>query len=217
MDKKDILSKTFNFVKETLASADASHDFWHIQRVYNVSKEIAKTEECENIVVELGALLHDIADYKYHGGDEEIGPRIAKEFLISINVDFDIVEKVENIVRYISFKGGKHRCEYKSIELDIVQDADRLDAIGAIGIARCMAYSAISNREIYNPEIEPNLNMSTNQYKQNDSTAINHFFEKLLLLKDKMNTKSGTKIAENRHKFMEKYLAQFFAEWEGNK
>lgn len=217
MDKKDLVLKTFNFVKETLKNADASHDFWHIQRVYNNAIEIAKTEECDIFVVKLGALLHDIADYKYYGGDEQIGPRITKEFLMSQDIDDDIVDKVENIVRYVSFKGGKHKCDYKSIELDIVQDADRLDAIGAIGIARCIAYSAENNRELYNPEIEPNLDMTSQEYINNSSSAINHFYEKLLLLKEKMNTKTARKIAENRHSFMEKYLEQFFAEWEGKR
>ena len=176
---------------------------------------ISKTEEVDVLVVCLGALLHDIADSKFHDGDEEIGPRKAREFLSSLNVDEDVIVHVENIIANISFKGGKHTQKFKSSELDVVQDADRLDAMGAIGVARTFNYGGHKGREIYNPEIKPNLNMTKEKYKNSNAPTLNHFYEKLLLLKDKMNTKTGKSMAEHRHKFMEQFLDEFYKEWNG--
>lgn len=215
MEQTEIISKTAEFAKATLAGAEGGHDWWHIYRVWNNSKAIAELEKANMLIVELSALLHDIADAKFHDGDEEIGPRKAREFLRSIEVEKDVIDHVEQIIRNISFKGGKHIQEFKSIELDIVQDADRLDAIGAIGIARTFNFGGYKGREIYNPEIEPNLHMTKEEYKASTAPTINHFYEKLLLLKDQMNTITGRKIAEERHEFMEKYLEQFYKEWAG--
>jgi uncharacterized protein len=164
-------------------------------------------------VVELGALLHDIADSKFHGGDEEIGPRKAREFLGSLKVDADVIKHVENIITNISFKGGNYTQKFKSPELDVIQDADRLDAIGAVGIGRTFNYGGYKNREMYNPEIKPDLHMTKEEYKKSNAPTINHFYEKLLLLKDRMNTKSGKTMAEHRHKFMELFLDEFYKEW----
>lgn len=213
--QKELIEKTVNFVKETLADAEGGHDWWHIYRVWKLAKHIAKDENVNQFVVELGALLHDIADSKFHGGDESIGPKKAKEFLLSLNLDNEIIEHVENIITHISFKGGNHIQKFKSPELDVIQDADRLDAIGAIGIARTFNYGGHINRTIYDPNIKPNLKMSKEEYKKSNSPTINHFYEKLLLLKDKMNTKTGKKLAEQRHKFMKQYLDEFYKEWEG--
>ncbi len=216
MDNQTIINKTVDFVKETLANAEGGHDWWHIYRVWNNAKHIAEHEDGVDIlVIELGALLHDIADSKFHGGGEEIGPATARLFLTSLNVDQHIIEHVENIIRHISFKGGINGQKWMSPELAIVQDADRLDALGAIGVARTFNYGGHKGRGLYDPNIKPNLSMTTEEYKKGNNPTINHFYEKLLLLKDLMNTKTGKTIAEDRHKFMERYLEQFYAEWEG--
>ncbi|WP_395077989.1 HD domain-containing protein [Flavobacterium sp.] len=212
-----IIEKTISFVKQKLKNAEGGHDWFHIERVYKNAILIAKEEICDEIVVKLGALLHDIADSKFHNGDETVGPKIAREFLESENVAENIIEHVVNIINNISFKGGNFEKKFKSIELDIVQDADRLDAIGAIGIARAFNYGGFKNRQLYNPEIKPNLSMSKEEYKNSESLTINHFYEKLLLLKGKMNTKTGKKIAQNRHEYMEDFLSQFYDECNGKK
>ena len=212
-----IIEKTIAFVKQKLENAEGGHDWFHIERVYKNALLIAKDEKCDEIIVKLGALLHDIADSKFHNGDETIGPKVAREFLESENVEERIIEHVINIINNISFKGGNFEKEFTSIELEIVQDADRLDAIGAIGIARAFNYGGYKNRQLYNPEILPNLSMSKEEYKNSKSPTLNHFYEKLLLLKDKMNTNTGKKIAQNRHDFMETFLVQFDDECNGKK
>ena len=218
MNNTEIIEKTIVFVKETLKDAEGGHDWFHIQRVFNNALLISKDEKgIDPLIIGLGALLHDIADYKFHGGDETVGPKKAKGFLESINVDRGIIEHIEDIIKNVSFKGGNFTQDFNSKELEIIQDADRLDAIGAIGIARCFSYGGFKKRPIYNPEIVPNLNMTKEEYKNSNAPSINHFYEKLLLLRSKMNTKSGKKIAAERHEFMEQYLKQFYAEWEGIK
>lgn len=214
---KILIEKTIAFVKEKLKDAEGGHDWFHIERVYNNALNIAQHENCDSTIVALGALLHDIADSKFHDGDETVGPKLAWEFLEKQNVSEDTIIHVVNIIENISFKGGNFERKFSSIELDVVQDADRLDAIGAIGIARTFNYGGFKNRPLYNPEIAPNLNMSKEEYKNSVSPTINHFYEKLLLLKDKMNTKIGKSIAEERHAYMEKFLEQFFAECEGKR
>ncbi|MCY1636259.1 HD domain-containing protein [Marinifilum sp. D737] len=215
MNKEQIINQTVEFVKQTLANAEGGHDWWHIYRVWKTAKHLAEDEKVDLFVVELGALLHDIADSKFHNGDESVGPKKAREFLSSVETDEDVIVHVEQIISNISFKGGKEAQKFKSLELDVIQDADRMDAIGAIGIARTFNYGGHKNREIYNPEIEPNLNMTKEEYKNSSAPTINHFYEKLLLLKDRMNTKAGKALAEQRHQFMEQYLNQFYREWEG--
>jgi uncharacterized protein len=210
-----LIEKTIEFVKSQLEGAEGGHDWWHIYRVWNNAKHIARTEQVDQTVVELGALLHDIADSKFHNGDEEIGPATARKFLEEQNTEPNIIEHVENIIRHISFKGGNHIQSFKSLELDVVQDADRLDAIGAIGIARTFNYGGHFGRALYDPKIKPNLNMSKEEYKKSQAPTLNHFYEKLLLLKDRMNTKTGRQIASQRHEYMQGFLDQFFNEWEG--
>jgi uncharacterized protein len=212
-----IIDQTFLFVKKQLHDAEGGHDWFHIERVYKNAVLIAEKEVCNLTVVKLGALLHDIADSKFHDGDEEIGPKIAREFLESENVSEEIIEHVIQIIKNISFKGGNFQKTFSSKELEIVQDADRLDALGAIGIARTFNYGGFKNRAIYNPSISPKLNMTKEEYKKSDSPTLNHFYEKLLLLKDKMNTETGKKLAQERHRFMETFLSQFYSEWEGEK
>ena len=215
MTSTELINKTIAFVKEQLANAEGGHDWFHIERVYKNALLIAKNEKVDVVVVQLAALLHDIADSKFHNGDETIGPKIAREFLFKYNVGSKTIEHVVQIIENISFKGGNEVQKFKSAELDVVQDADRLDAMGAMGIARCFNYGGFKNREIYNPNIKPNLNMSKEEYKASKAPTINHFYEKLFLLKDKMNTKTGKDIATQRHNFMELYLNQFYNEWNG--
>lgn len=211
-----IINNTILFVKNQLTHAEGGHDWFHIERVYKNALLIAEEEEeCDLTVVKLAALLHDIADSKFHGGDETVGPKTARTFLESQNVSEDIILHVIAIIENISFKGGNFEKKFNSKELEIVQDADRLDAIGAIGIARTFNYGGFKNRPLYNPNIQPNLNMSKEEYKNSESPTLNHFYEKLLLLKDKMNTETGKKIAQKRHDFMVMFLSQFYAEWDG--
>lgn len=215
MSNLDLINKTILFVKEKLANAEGGHDWFHIQRVYKNALLIASGETCDETVVKLGALLHDIADSKFHGGDETVGPKIAREFLESEGVSEDIIIHVIQIINNISFKGGNSEKHFSSIELDIVQDADRLDAIGAIGIARAFNYGGFKNRAMHDPQIAPKLNMSKEEYKNSQAPTINHFYEKLLLLKDKMNTQTAKEIAQKRHDYMQGFLSQFYAEWDG--
>ena len=210
-----LIDNTILFVKQQLENAEGGHDWFHIERVYKNALLIAEGEDCDLIVVKLGALLHDIADSKFHGGDETVGPKTARAFLESQNVSEDIILHVIAIIENISFKGGNFEKKFNSKELEIVQDADRLDAIGAIGIARTFNYGGFKNRPLYNPNIQPNMNMNKEEYKNSESPTLNHFYEKLLLLKDKMNTETGKKIAQKRHDFMVTFLSQFYAEWDG--
>ena len=210
-----LIDTTILFVKEKLQNAEGGHDWFHIERVYKNALLIAHDEVCDVQIVKLGALLHDIADSKFNNGDELVGPQVAREFLESQKVSEDVKDHVINIIENISFKGGNFEKKFDSIELQIVQDADRLDAIGAIGIARTFNYGGFKNRPLYNPNIAPNLKMSKDEYKKNEAPTLNHFYEKLLLLKDKMNTQTGKEIAQERHKFMELFLSQFYAEWDG--
>jgi len=215
MDEKRIIENTIAYVKKTLKDAEGGHDFFHIERVYKNALLIAQKENVNIFIVSLGALLHDIADSKFYDGDETIGPKKARQFLETQNVGEDIIIHIEKIITNISFKGGNFKQTFTSAELDVIQDADRLDAIGAIGIARCFNYGGFKDRQLYNPEIKPNLKMTKEEYKNSTAPTINHFYEKLLLLKDKMNTKTGKEIATQRHVYMESFLSQFFNEWEG--
>lgn len=211
----EIIAHTIRFVKEQLKNAEGGHDWFHIERVYKNALLIAEGEDCDITVVKLGALLHDIADSKFHNGDETVGPKTARTFLEAQNVTEETILHVIAIIENISFKGGNFEQQFRSKELEIVQDADRLDALGAIGIARTFNYGGFKNRTLYNPEIAPKLSQSKEEYKKSDAPTINHFYEKLLLLKDKMNTDTGKKIAKKRHDFMVHFLAQFYAEWDG--
>ena len=218
MNEQQLIEKTIAFVKKTLEGAVGGHDWFHILRVYNNTKLIAKNEHVDELVVTLGALLHDIADSKFHDGDDSIGPKIAREFLFKHNVDSLVIEHVIKIIKNISFNKSLEKGEkFTSPELDVIQDADRLDAIGAIGIARCFNYGGFKNRTLFDPSIKPKLDITKEEYKTSAAPTINHFYEKLLLLSDKMNTKAGKRIAKQRHQFMESYLDQFYAEWDGLK
>lgn len=210
---KSTINKTIEFVKEKLEGAEAGHDWFHIERVWKLATKIAETEDCDREVVELSALLHDIADPKFHNGDETIAPKISREFLESHHVSEEIIQKVLFVIENISFKNRSQAPENPSIELKIVQDADRIDAIGAIGIARTFNFGGFKNNLMYDPALKPNLGMSKEEYKKSNGTTINHFYEKLLLLKDLMNTEEGKRMAEERHQYMLNFLDQFYKEW----
>lgn len=212
-----LIDATVAYVKQELAGAEGGHDWWHIYRVWQSAKHIGATESVNMLVVELGALLHDIADSKFHGGDENIGPAKAAAFMQQLQIPAEIMEHVVNIIRHISFKGGNNARTFYSAELGVVQDADRLDAIGAIGIARAFNYGGFKNRALHDPAIVPDLHMTKEAYKNSTTPTINHFYEKLLLLKDRMNTATGKAMAEERHQFMEVFLDRFYREWEGEK
>lgn len=215
MSNQEIIETTVSYVKQTLAGSESGHNWFHIERVWRNTKLIAASEQVDLLVTELAALLHDIADSKFHNGDEQIGPATAKAFLQTLPIEKAIQDHVVNIVANISFKGGNHAQAFHSPELAVVQDADRLDAIGAIGITRAFHYGGYKNREIYDPAITPDLNMTKEAYKNSNAPTINHFYEKLLLLKDRMNTETGKKLAIERHHFMESFLNQFYREWNG--
>lgn len=217
MDKNKIIIQTTEYIKTKLMGEGSGHDWWHVYRVWKNAIHIGKQESVDLFVVELAALLHDVADWKFHDGNEEIGPQVAKEWLESLDVTEEVVAHVCQIIKDISFKGAGVATEMKTTEGMVVQDADRLDALGAIGIARTFAYGGSKNREMYNPDINPEMHASFEQYKNSQGTSINHFYEKLLLLKELMNTATAKQIAEKRHAVMEDYLQQFYDEWEGIK
>lgn len=213
MNQQAVIKKAAEFAKKTLDGETTGHDWWHVYRVWQTAKHIGNNEKADMFVVELSALLHDIADWKFYGGDETVGPKTAAAWLTKQKIDQIIIDQVYEIILTMSFKGAGVKTKMNHIEGMIVQDADRLDALGAIGIARAFAYGSSKNRQIYNPKIKPVQHRSATQYKTPDGTSINHFYEKLLLLKDRMNTKTGKKLAVEKHKFMEEYLKRFYKEW----
>lgn len=214
MNKK--IEATIAYVKEELKQAEGGHDWFHIERVYNNALNILKFETgVDREVVQLIALLHDIADSKFHQGDETVGPRKAKTWLEYLDYEPAVVEHVVKGIENISFKGGNFDQKFSSKELEIVQDADRLDALGAIGITRVFNYGGFKNNPIHDPEQAPRFGMTKEEYKAHKGTSINHFYEKLLLLKELMHTETGKRMAEDRHRYMESFLARFYAEWQG--
>jgi uncharacterized protein len=215
MDKNSIIQQTADYAKKTLEGEGSGHDFWHVYRVWQLAKHIGSYEKADMFVVELGALLHDIADYKLHGGDESIGPKTAEKWLKSLNVEEKYMQMIVEIVGGINFKGAKVEHDIKTLEGKIVFDADKLDAIGAIGIARTFAFGGHMNRPIYTPSEKPHLHASFEEYKAGEGSTINHFYEKLLILKDILFTETARKIAEGRTKYMQDFLNKFYAEWEG--
>jgi uncharacterized protein len=216
MTHAESIEKTKEFLKEKFSAESTGHDYWHMYRTWKVAKHIAAKEKgVDMFTVELAALLHDIADWKFAGGDEEAGPRAARKWLESLDVDDSIIEHIEDIIRSVSFKGAKVETNLKTIEGQIVHDADKLDAIGALGIGRTFAYGGAIGRPMHDPERPAELHASFAAYKNSNSPTINHFYEKLLLLKDRMFTQTGRDIAEHRHKVMEEFLDEFHAEWEG--
>jgi uncharacterized protein len=209
----DIIKETANYVRSLQEGESSGHDWWHTYRVWQMAKRIARKEKADLRIVELAALLHDIADWKFHAGDEEAGPRAARKWLRGKVFEADI-RHVCHIIANLSYKGAKTEQVPLSIEGQTVQDADRLDAIGAIGIARVFAYNGRIGREIHHPDARPIMHRSFSDYKRGKGTAINHFHEKLLLLKDRMNTREGKRLARRRHDYMVRYLKEFHEEWD---
>lgn len=217
MEEQQIIDQTVEYLKNQFQGEATGHDWFHIERVWKLSKVLAKEEgEMDFFVVEMGALLHDIADHKFHNGDESIGPKQGAKYLSQFNISKDRKNKIIQIIEEISFKGQGVPTLMSSKEGEVVQDADRLDAMGAIGIARTFAYGGAKNRAIYDPVIKPVCHNSFATYKNSTAPTINHFYEKLLLLKEHLNTKSAKKEGEKRHAFMEEYLRNFYREWELN-
>lgn len=218
MKDSELVAKTAEFMKNKFADDSTGHDWWHLYRVWQLSKHIASKEKgADMLVVELAALLHDIADFKFHGNDLLAGPKAARELLTELHAPEDLIVKICHIVENVSFKGAGEENKMKSLEGGIVQDADRLDAIGAIGIARAFAYGGSAGRLMHDPEVKPELHIDFKSYSSNNSPTINHFYEKLLLLKVLMNTQTGRQMAQSRHEFMKNYLEEFYNEWDGNK
>ena len=215
-NKNEIIQKTANYIKSRLDGEASGHDWWHVYRVWRLAKYLAKVEQIDTFVVELAALLHDIADWKFHDGDESMGPKMARQWLESLCVEKESIDHVCQIIKDISFKGAQVVTPMKSKEGMVVQDSDRLDAIGAVGIGRCFAYGGYKNNPMYDPDMEPIMHTSAQNYKTNQSTSINHFYEKLLLLKDRMNTDAARVVAQERHAFMEQFLERFLLEWDGS-
>ncbi|MCD9853554.1 HD domain-containing protein [Epilithonimonas sp. JDS] len=209
----ELINKTIELVKQKLEGTESGHDWFHIERVWKLSLKIQEKEGGDKLIIELAALLHDIADPKFHNGDETLATKIVTEFLTEQNVDSAIIQKVIFIIENMSFKNRNDAPKDLPLELKIVQDADRLDAIGAIGIARTFNFGGYKNNLMYHPDIEPKLAQSKEDYKKSNGTTINHFYEKLLLLKDLLNTKTAKEIAEHRHQFMLQFLDEFYKEW----
>lgn len=219
MNKELIVQQTADFMRQKLLGEGSGHDWFHVARVVNLAKTMNETEKADPFIVELGALLHDIADYKFYDGDTTVGPKAARKWLHSVGADENTIAAVAYIVEYTSYRGGTNTHQMKTSEGKIVQDADRLDAVGAIGIARTFAYSGATGRLMYDPAVLPQQyeNFADYQAKVKNSHTINHFYEKLLLLKNRMNTDTGRRLAEKRHDYMEGFLQEFFAEWEGER
>ncbi len=215
MDEEAVLERTEEYIRKKLSGEGSGHDWWHVYRVWKSAIHIGRQEKADLFVVQLAALLHDISDWKFNDGDDDVGPKLAREWLEGMQVKEQVIFQVCEIIKEMSFKGAGVKTQMRTLEGKIVQDADRLDAIGAIGIARTFAYGGYKGREIYDPNLKPELHDSFEKYKSSTSPTINHFYEKLLLLKDLMNTKTAKKIAEERHEFMEQFLNQFYIEWDG--
>jgi uncharacterized protein len=217
MNRDSVIKQTAENVKKTLSGEGSGHDWWHVYRVWNLSKKIAKKEKADIYIVELAALLHDIADWKFNNGDDKIGAKTAREWLKNLKIDEKIIDEVTYIIDNISYKGGTNKIKMRSIEGMVVQDADRLDAMGAIGIARAFAFGGNTNAKMHDPKIKPMTFKDFQDFKKRmkTNTVINHFYEKLLLIKDLMNTETAKKIAKGRHKYLENFLKKFYAEWEG--
>jgi len=215
----EIIERTREYARKTRDHDTSGHDWWHVSRVTSLALTIAEREGADLFTVELAALLHDIADWKFHDGDTDIGPQLTREWLEQMPVDLAVVAEVEYIVRHVSFRGGTNKVPMRTLEGKVVQDADRLDGIGAIGIARTFTFGGHRNRPMHDPHIRSKEydTFETFQAQINQNTTINHFYEKLLLLKDRMNTETGRQIAGHRHRVMEQFLEEFYAEWDGRR
>lgn len=217
IQQHDLIRRTVDYIQERLQSDATGHDWWHVYRVWQLAKRLAASEGGDLVIIELGALLHDIADWKFHAGDDSAGPRAAREWLTQQQADHRLIDAVCHIVQHVSFKGAGVASEMESLEGKIVQDADRLDALGAVGIGRAFAYGGSRGRSMHDPLIKPTQHASFAAYQASQSTTLNHFYEKLLLLQDRLNTTTARQLAAERHRFMEAFVQRFLAEWEGQR
>ncbi|WP_205500732.1 HD domain-containing protein [Rufibacter psychrotolerans] len=215
MKAEELVAVTAQHVEKLFAGEGSGHDWWHIKRVWQNALQIGRQEQADLTIVQLGALLHDIADWKFHAGDEEAGPRAAREWLASHHAPESLIARVCQIIREVTFKGAGVDTTPSTLEAQVVQDADRLDAIGAIGIGRAFAYGGHKGREMYHPGQAPQLHASFEEYKKNQAPTLNHFYEKLFLLKDRLNTRTGLQMAQERHQYMQQFVQQFLREWHG--
>jgi uncharacterized protein len=215
MELNELIERTTDQVRAYLSDEGSGHDWWHSYRVWRTAQRIGHAEGADPLVVELAALLHDLGDWKAHGGDSTVGPAMAHRWLESLGAEAAVVDHVCQIVGAISFKGSRVEQPPLSLEGQVVQDADRLDAIGAIGIARVFAYGGAKGQLIHDPHRQPIEHRTAEAYLSSVGTSINHFYEKLLLLRDRMNTSTGKTLADQRHQFMEQFLQRFYEEWEG--
>lgn len=220
MNKRQVVQRTASFVRRELEGEGTGHDWWHVERVWKNAMKIGRRERADSFVVQLASLLHDVADWKSHHGSESAGPVAARKWLHAAGVDRATISHVERIIRHVSFHGVNKKSMQKTLEGKVVQDADRLDALGAIGIARAFSYGGYKQRPIFNPKVPPHQFRTASEYKRDTikpkaSSTINHFSEKLLLLKDRMNTRTGRLMAVRRHRFVKDFLTQFFREWVG--
>jgi uncharacterized protein len=215
MINEEIIDNAISFVKEKLDGESSGHDWWHIFRVWKMAIYLAEKEGAEQFEIQLAALLHDIADWKLSTNNSNFGIDVVKDWLKLQKVEGKIVNNICEIIEALSFKGAGVPTPMRTLEGKVMQDADRLDALGAVGIARAFAYGGSRGREMHNPEIKPVIHTSFEEYKKKQSTTINHFYEKLLLLKNLMNTETAKQIALQRHQFLEQFLVQFNNEWEG--
>lgn len=215
MNKQTVIDTITQQVRQSLEGEGSGHDWWHIQRVLNMAKHLGTEEQADLFIVQLGALLHDIADWKFHEGDDTVGPRVAREILTKLDVEAADIDHVCAIVAGVSYKGAGVKTDMPTLEGRCVQDADRLDAIGAIGIARTFVYTGHKKRLMHDPSVKPVFHDTKEAYFKGGETTINHFYEKLLLLKDRMQTQTGKAIAASRHEYMEQFLKRFYAEWDG--
>lgn len=215
MNHSKIIEATENFVRTSMSHNEGGHDWWHVHRVRQLALHIGREEHADLFVVETAALLHDISDAKFNGGDENKGVKVAESFLNTLSIEKNSAQHICQIIENISFKGGNTQNHFESTELWVVQDADRLDALGAIGIARAFNYGGFKNRPLYDPAIPPVMNMTPEEYRKNNGPTLNHFYEKLLLLKDRMHTATGKRLATERHRFLEGFILRFKNEWDG--
>jgi len=216
-DRSDLVAKTATEMQKRFRGEGSGHDWWHVYRVWQMSRRLQTTEGGDLLVIELAALLHDIADWKFAGGDDLAGGRESRKWLESLNVSETIIAHVVDIIDHISYKGSGVATPMSTIEGKIVQDADRLDAIGAIGIARTFAYGGSKSRTLHDPDADYSLHQTAEAYKSGDKSSLHHFYDKLLLLRDRMNTESAKRIAAGRHTFLEVFLEQFLSEWDAKR
>lgn len=215
--EQEILSRARHYVREEMSKDASGHDWWHIHRVATMAKRLATECGANAFVTELAALLHDVGDYKLRGPSNEPESAIARRWMQSNDVDANVIDQICTIIDGMSYKGAGVKSTMATVEGKCVQDADRLDAIGAIGVARTFAYAGNKGQAMHDPELQPVMHQTMEQYRSAKTSSINHFYEKLLLLKDRMNTEPAKRIAEQRHKYMEEFLNQFHAEWNGER